>query len=303
MACKAQDLDGQHREDAGHEVEDQSTHQATEQGHPQAGGAGSRRSGLVGSQGRSQCGRDAGHGGSRPAALDRGLGAPGHGLVLLQRCGALGGRQGQDHGQLGRSVAAHVGQRQFGHPGCAVPMLLPVLAQFGRVVEGVGRFGIEVQRAALQGFRQPLDAQLHALVGRPAFCCWLAGRHHLGLGRRGQCLGLERPGLGEGLTLACRAALHGQLQLEIAFLGNALHAADQPVRVQAQVQHAGRGRLEVGGHLHGHGQQHLALIAVVEQRAHAQRLGHGPLDLARRQAAGSCQFSSVARPESPAFFQ
>ena len=54
--------------------------------------------------------------------------------------------------------------------------------------------------------------------------------------------------------------------------------------MQAQVQHAGRGRLEVGGHLHGHGQQHLALIAVVEQRAHAQRLGHGPLDLARRQA-------------------
>ncbi len=82
------------------------------------------------------------------------------------------------------------------------------------------------------------------------------------------------------------ALRRGQADLQLHLFGNALHPAHQPAGAHAQAHHAIAVGREIGPHGGGHGQQHLPFVAVVEQIAHANLLGHGPGDLARLQARG-----------------
>ncbi len=153
--------------DAGHEVEQQPAQQAADQGgHPAAGAdrgrplpvGGCGRCLLVGRQSRRQGGRDLGQVRSRPGAFDGGCDAPRTGRGRVRHVGACSG-QTQHKAQLRRRCTAQGRQRQLGRPDIAFPGLLPVFAQHGSMVEGVGRFGVEGQGLAVGRCGQAVDAQ------------------------------------------------------------------------------------------------------------------------------------------------
>ncbi len=138
------------------------------------------------------------------------------------------------------------------------------------MAEGVAGFRVEGQGLALGGGGQAVHLQLQALA---------AGQH----GKAGLALqGLG--GLpGSGCKVGGRhghAALCGKVQCEAAVLGNAFHPAHQPAGLQLDAGHALGVRRKAGRDAGGHGQQHRAFIAIVQQIADADLLRHGPGNVA-----------------------
>ena len=76
----------------------------------------------------------------------------------------------------------------------------------------------------------------------------------------------------------------GHLQLQLHLFGDAFHPAHQPAGVQPNLHLPRRVGHKIRPHLQRHGQQHRALVAVIEQIAHADLLRHGPLHSAGAQA-------------------
>ena len=134
---KSGQLDRQHREHAGHQVEDQATEQGAEQGGDQRqrrGGRARRQVGLRGLGDKRQ---------RRPVACDR-KGGP--------QCL---GSQGQHDGHGLRAVAALRRQGDGGGPGGAVPGLFPGCGS-GDDFRG---FGEEVKVLAAPGCGQSVDGK------------------------------------------------------------------------------------------------------------------------------------------------
>ena len=268
---EGQHLDGQHREHAGHEVEDQAADQCTDERRPERDGRAAAPgwrggAGGVGLQRLLQFGRDGGgqRGGRWPAALHRRLQAHARGA------GAFSGRvgQGQHQRHLGGAVAALGRERDAGRPAVAFPGLRPGGAGFDQA----RRFGEELQFLPLPGGRQTADAGLQeARLGRERA---VAGG--LVLRRRG-------PGRVERCAVQRGGALHRDAQAEVALLGNAFLPAGQPGGVELDLDVAAR-----EGRVHGqrHGQQHGAVVTVVGQALQRELARRGPGDLARAHAGG-----------------
>jgi hypothetical protein len=102
-----------------------------------------------------------------------------------------------------------------------------------------------------------------------------------GRDRGGQRLRQAGSGLSEQGCMAGRRGAGRHIQRELAGLGNADLLADQPVGGQLDLQ---RAALEFRAQRQRHGQQQLALIAVIDQRADRQALRRRPGDLADRDA-------------------
>jgi hypothetical protein len=263
---KAHHFDGQHREHAGHEVEDKAANQRTDHGGQQ----GQRRAAA----------RRGGHGG---------------GGIGLERC-IQRGRHARQGSQLGpfaehlefSTVALRATGQHHGHHRGAVAALgrqwhaggpygtLPSLRPCGSGFDDLGGFGEEVQRLSAQAHRQALDRQLqdvavhaHAAVGHDA----RGARHdraRLGFGGR------VKGGAVDG-----GRAFDRHLEAELSLFRDALFFAHQPGGLELDLhvlgQHAG---FEVGRDGQGHGQKHGAFVAVVGQVANRNFLGQGPGDVA-----------------------
>ena len=172
---EAQHLDRQHREHAGHEVEQQPAEQGAQQRDDEAAGWVAATAGAVlAPSAACSAGETSARGGhGRPAAADRRLGAPGHGLARLP----VGLGQRDHHRHRAGAGAALLGQRHAGGPGVAVPGLGPVLAEDGRGVDHLAGFGEELQRLAARGGRQAFEPDLELLaLDRRSIRAWPGAR-------------------------------------------------------------------------------------------------------------------------------
>ena len=270
VAGEADHLDGQHREHAGHQVQDQATEQRTQQHQHQRRGAacgGRGGCGGVGLEGGVGCARYAGAGGD--------LGPFAHNLELGAPALSVGG---QHHRHQGRTVQPLRRQRDARGPFGAIPGLLGR----GRGLDDFGRFREDVQRLAAQLHRQALHTEAQQVAVDPDHA---VGQDALG-GQRWPGLGLES-GL-KRRPVERGGALEGDLEGKFAFFRNALLATHQPGRLELDVQRVARQRrFEVGCDRQRHRQQHRALVAVVGQAANRDLLrdrpGNVAGDHARRQ--------------------
>ena len=145
-------------------------------------------------------------------------------------------------------------------------------------------FGEKFEGFALCAGGQTLHRHLQAVA------------HHLhaALGLGSQSVGLGSPGLLKSAGVKRGGAVQRQAQRKFTFFGDTLLAADQPRRLELDVQRAGAGRhqrhLEVGRDGQWHGQQHRALVTVVGQRANRDLAWQRPRNVAslhaRRQRPG-----------------
>ena len=97
------------------------------------------------------------------------------------------------------------------------------------MLEGVRVFGVELQRLALQGCGQTVDAQAQSIVLDFGVCTGFAGGLDIGLAFFNQDNGLLCLCLEKILAIGGCCALYRNLQRELTAFGDAFNAANQPV--------------------------------------------------------------------------